>query len=266
MKAAWLQKIGLIITLLLFAGCAPKPESDPLENTRWVLTGVGSVENPTELIPGTVITAVFQTNHVSGTSGCNQYGAAYTIRANQIKVPEIESTAVDCPSLILEQESQFINALHSATRFTLMNEVLVVETAVTPLIFIAIDAEALEGLETAVIENPLAGATWQLVALETPDGPLPIRDVRITAQFDADNVHGNGGCNPYAANIHLAADAYLLLLNSISHGFNTCIDAVNQQEAIFFRLMETAESFTLAEDTLIIFSASGILNFKKVVD
>ncbi|MCP5095193.1 MAG: META domain-containing protein, partial [Chloroflexi bacterium] len=77
------------------------------------------------------------------------------------------------------------------------------------------------------------------------------------------HVSGTGGCNTYSANIHLAADAYLLLLNTINHSFDSCTDAVNQLETTFFRLMETAESFTLENDTLTIYATRGTLSFTK---
>ncbi|MCP5099704.1 MAG: META domain-containing protein, partial [Chloroflexi bacterium] len=230
MKDAWLTKVYLPLILMLVVGCISANLPDPLENSSWVLVGTGSIENPTPLIPGTTITAVFQSNQISGSSGCNQYGADYTNDDMQIEISEIESTAVDCPSLILEQESKFLDALISTISFTLNDGVLVMETTVTPLIFHAIDVQGVEGLKTAVPENPLASITWQLVALETPDGPLPTRDAVITAQFETDHVSGTGGCNTYSANIHLAADAYLLLLNTINHSFDSCTDAVNQLE------------------------------------
>jgi len=336
-----------------------------LRDTSWILTGLGTVDAPTVPIPGSEITAVFSPTHLSGTSGCNRYGSPYDTNGSSIQISEIAATAMDCPTPLMEQEAQFLEALPQATTFSVTEDELVMETAVSTLTFRKLQPLPLEGtswhlagiaqdgvvietwmdegitavfangtlsgktgcndysgsyrqdgdsvalseigsskifcddernqreiqfltaLKTAVRyttslhnltlldtdnnilltfskappPNPLSGVTWKLVALETPDGPLSTQGSLITAQFMKELVTGTGGCNPYAAGYFLAADAYLLLLNNIDHGFENCTGPVQQLEAAFFSLMETAESFTIDNNTLTIFSTRGTLSF-----
>lgn len=358
----------LIINLLFMVACTNGSQiqnEGSLAGSSWILVDLTQSDAPTALVPGSVITAVFTPTHISGTSGCNDYGGPYTLNGNTIQITEPASTAMDCPSLLLEQESQFLAALHQATSFSVGEDELVLETAVSTLIFHKLQPLPLEGTNwqltgiaqdgvlietwvdegiTAVFTNsqltgsagcntytgsytqtdniltiteiatpqmscdterdqreaqfltaltaatsyittqdsltlldtnntplltftqtnppsPLSGVIWELVALETPDGPLPTQGTLITAQFIDETVAGTGGCNPYAANYFLAAEAYLLLLNNIGHGFESCANPIQQLENTFFGLLETSDSFTIGNNTLTIFSQRGTLTF-----
>lgn len=363
----WAKRAFLILALFLFAACTSGSEAgkiSPLAGTGWAFTGFGSPENPTRPIPESKITAVFTPTTIQGSSGCNQYSSPYTINGRSIQFAEMAATAMDCPSPLLDQEAQFLEALRQATRFTLSENELVIETAVTPLIFhpqepipltgttwqltgiaqdgviistwvderitavftngklsgnagcnrytgtytlagemlsiheianealfcdeernrretqfltalsainsyttgennltLLDDNNALLTFAKAPVPNPLSGVIWELVALETANGPLPARDAMITAQFVDDVVAGSGGCNAYAANTFLATEAYLLLLNTVDHSLESCSGPVNQLENTFFRMMETAVSFTLDNNILTIFTTHGSLSF-----
>ncbi|MCA9922635.1 MAG: META domain-containing protein [Anaerolineales bacterium] len=365
---SWKSGHLLWIVPLLCVGCIGRkaaPAKAALADTSWILVGFGPVDAPTTPIPGSEITAVFTADKLTGTSGCNQYSSPYTIDGSAVQISELAATSMDCPSLLLAQEAQFMAALAQATGFSLTENRLIIETAVTPLIFsplepvplentpwqltgiaqdgvmistgldvmitavfangelsgnagcnhytgtYTLDDEALAIPDTAHEEafcdeersrqetqfltalntvtrytidqnsltlqdtagstlltftkapepNPLSGIIWKLVALETADGPLPAQGSLVTAQFMGGRVTGTGGCNVYSADTFLVADAYLLLLSNISHGFESCADPVQRLENSFFSLMETAESFTLDNDTLIIYSTRGSLSF-----
>ncbi len=364
----WKNGILLWISLILFTACTGGEPTQPytsLADTSWVLVSFGPANAQSATIPGSELTAVFSPTQLSGTSGCNHYSSSYSINGSTIEISELVSTAIDCPSLLVEQESQFLEALRQVTSFSLVEDELVLETAVSTLTFHKLQPLPLEGTNwqlsgiaqdgavigtwvdegiTAVFANgalsgkagcndyfgsytqngntitiseiattkmscdterdqretqflnalsattgytttqdsltlldandnplltftqtappnPLSGTIWELVALETPDGPLPTRGTLITAQFIDEMVSGTGGCNPYAANYFLAANAFLLLLNDIGHGLESCENPVQQLETTFFRLMETAESFTIDDTTLTIFSQRGTLTF-----
>ena len=363
---------GCFIFFVVFCfACTRLPESPSqsmaLTNSSWVFVHSQSNNALSLPIPGSEITAVFTPTHISGKAGCNQYRNAYTINGRFIQIDELTTTLIDCPALLMVQESQFLEALQQATTFSILEDELVLETAVSTLTFHRLQPLPLEGTNwqlngivqdgvlieswvdeeiTAVFTNgelsghagcntiggsytidstkitelnilatakmcnsernqreqqfldafskieqfatthesltlsdidnnplltftkapppnPLSDVTWELVALETPDGPLPTRGTVITAEFQKERISGTGGCNIYAASTFLSADAFILLVNDIGHSLENCDNTTQQLETTYFNLLETAESFTIENKTLTIFSQRGKLTFTK---
>ena len=105
----------------------------PLEGTNWVLDsyfdGVGAMVRP---VQGTAITAVFGVDgNMTGSSGCNTYGAGYTVDGNSISINTPAGTNVFCetPSGIMEQEQQYLSLLPMATSFNLSSGFLTMTDA-----------------------------------------------------------------------------------------------------------------------------------------
>src|SRR4030095_6370427 len=58
---------------------------EALENAPWSLVAYAGPAGATlAVLPGTEITATFQNGRVTGSSGCNSYGAAYEVNGNSI--------------------------------------------------------------------------------------------------------------------------------------------------------------------------------------
>ncbi len=248
----------LLFALLYFTtACAKEPNL--LTETSWVLQEFDTVAQPA-LIPGTTLTVEFTADGISGNAGCNSYGGEYQSNRNSLRVGEIASTAMGCHSLILEQESRFIDTLLAAHSFLLDNGRLIIIAPNTQLIF----AQPAPISKQTPPTSPLSETEWALVALETINGPLlPVRGTAVTLQFKDAQILGNGGCNPYTANIHLAPAAYLLLVSSISRGNQQCDAAIGLIENEYFGMLETAVSFTLQNKTLLIDTTKGTLSFKQ---
>lgn len=224
----------------------------PLKDTIWQLTGIAQDGVVIETWVDEGITAVFTNSQLSGSAGCNTYTSSYTQTNHTITIPDIATTKKRCDTERNQRETQFLNALTNTTSYT---------TTQDSLTLLDVNSNPLLIFTKTPPPNPLSGVVWKLVALETPDGPLPTQGTLITAQFINDMVAGTGGCNPYAASYFITADAYLLLLNDIGHGLESCANPMQQLETTFFNLMETAESFTIDNNTLTIFSQRGTLTF-----
>lgn len=368
-----LSGLQLVLLLILAAACtaAPDTAADPLAGTSWVLAGFGAPESLEGTVPGTEITAEFEGGQVSGRSGCNYYGGAYTVSGESLQVGEVASTAMLCAGeVVMAQEARFQTAIAAAESFSLEADGLILHTSEGDLTFaplvplplegvtwqsqgiardgaivstwvdaqitaifadgrvsgsagcneysadyevdgaaltigsivntdMACDEErnqreaeflatlaAVAGYETDLttltltdaegepllifeqqassLPAELYGRVWQLVALETPGGPLPApRGVPVTAQFVEEVVAGSGGCNPYAAGYHLAAEAFVLLIGEISHGNEFCDEVLNEQERLYFETLAEATAFSLESDSLIIHSENGELSFTR---
>jgi heat shock protein HslJ len=86
----------------------------------WQVTGILQGDSFRSPIPGTEITASFdEDGTLSGSAGCNTYGATYTTDRGGIEITEPEATEKACasPEGIMEQEAAYLAALPSAVSY-----------------------------------------------------------------------------------------------------------------------------------------------------
>lgn len=85
--------------------------------------------------PGTRLTATFsEEGELSGSAGCNDYGATYTADRGAIEISDFSKRDLGlledgdalqgAPAGVMEQEEEFLEALASATRYRVDGEVL----------------------------------------------------------------------------------------------------------------------------------------------
>jgi heat shock protein HslJ len=80
------------------------------------------------LIPGTTITANFESGQVTGAAGCNQYFASYSTAGTTLSIGGAGSTKMYCtsPAGVMEQEGLYLSLLEKASSFTLEEGKLVI--------------------------------------------------------------------------------------------------------------------------------------------
>jgi heat shock protein HslJ len=107
-----------------------------LPGTSWELTTLSG----SELLPGTAITLDFEEEDLSGSAGCNHYGAGYQLSENSLSVGDIAVTEMACPEPqgILEQEAAYLTALSGAASYQVAGEQLEIrdETSEQVLLFV----------------------------------------------------------------------------------------------------------------------------------
>ena len=91
-----------------------------LEGKTWQMTfynnGMGGVVSA---LDGSTVTAQFGDGVLSGSSGCNLYSAAYTQEKLKLSIGPAAGTEMYCegPAGVMEQESQYLNALGSTASY-----------------------------------------------------------------------------------------------------------------------------------------------------
>lgn len=92
-----------------------EPAASPLEGTAWQLESFINGDSISSTVAGSNVTATFADGKVSGSTGCNQYNAGYTLTGDKVAISAVVSTKMACDPAIMGQEQQFTNALATAT-------------------------------------------------------------------------------------------------------------------------------------------------------
>ncbi|MBN1176203.1 MAG: META domain-containing protein [Dehalococcoidales bacterium] len=129
MKVVFVVLALLILTgLPALAGC--QELASPLEDYEWVLTSHGKYWEPLSVLPGTEITAFFdsETKEVSGSAGCNSYFGSYEVDHLTLTITgPLGVTEMWCGEEKGEQERVYLEALQAAESFRLIQGGLRIE-------------------------------------------------------------------------------------------------------------------------------------------
>jgi heat shock protein HslJ len=112
------------LAAVMLAACAPAAS---LDGTSWRLNSYRNSQGEmTDTLPGTTITADFQATQVSGLAGCNNYSGPYQVSGGDIEFEQIASSLRLCsePLGIMEQESDFLQALQSVSEYRISGRTL----------------------------------------------------------------------------------------------------------------------------------------------
>jgi heat shock protein HslJ len=129
MKLLKYIKRGIALTLVLLglSFVFPSPSyATTLEGIVWTLkSGLGPVS-----VPNTEITAEFNNGQLTGSGGCNQYGANYTAESisetsGKIQIQQIRATRKACGEAIDAQEQKYFQALEKVREYRLSDRGLV---------------------------------------------------------------------------------------------------------------------------------------------
>ena len=100
-----------------------------LETDVWTL----SMINSKPLLPGTAITMQFKSGELAGFAGCNTYNGKYAADLNDdgsytITVSPLTTSRLACPQDIMQQEQEYLTSLQQATRATIQENRIVLDS------------------------------------------------------------------------------------------------------------------------------------------
>ena len=113
----WLL-LGFVLLLAVCGG-----EGSPLADTEWRLVALGDADSPSAVV-GDDATAEFTTEtDMTGWTGCNSYGAGYSVRGSELRLDDLQWTEAGCPSdALFQQEQRMQGSLATAERFEILGE------------------------------------------------------------------------------------------------------------------------------------------------
>ncbi len=241
--------VGLsLIASLVLGACASttqtplstsQPQSNPLENTNWLLTAL----NDQPVMPETQVTINFTDHLVSGTDGCNRYNSSYTADDLHLAIDKnIASTMMACAEPVMRQASAFTSALSQAAVFKLSSGTLTL-----------FDAHQKTLAVFTVQSQALAGTSWIVTGYNNGRQAVisVLAGAPLTLNFVADGrLHGSAGCNTYSGSFQTSgAD---LTLSALASTMMACSDPVGimDQESQFLHALQSAVSYHIDGDQL----------------
>lgn len=232
-------------------------EPQSLTGTVWNVTAL----NNQPLLPTTAITAEFsEDGQVAGSSGCNNYSAAYVVDGDTItfNMSPAAMTLMACPQPIMNQETAYMTALETAVTYAIDADELSL-----------FDAESNPIVIYEAVSQDLADSAWEVISYNNGKEAVVsvILDTTIDLNFDNNGqLFGFAGCNHYAAP-YAAADGSFSLGQSIKTDV-VCSDpaGIMEQEDQYLAALATAATYTIDGDTMNMRTAEGAtaVNLQKI--
>ncbi len=243
-----IARIVLVTASLAAAAVSGSAAAEPagLTGTVWQVTRLlGKAP-----LQGTDLSSEFTpSGNVSGSAGCNHYGARFTQSGSSIRVSAITSTQMACPTRIMAQERLFLGALASARSYSLGGGKLTLE------------ASGGRALVTYRAQSQqLAGTSWNVLAYN--NGKQGVESVsaatKLTAVFAKDgNLSGFAGCNDYAATYAVAAPKISITRVSSTRKECATPKGVMDQELRYLAALSTAATYRIEGSKLELRTAAG---------
>lgn len=106
--------LGAIAIAVMFAACQalPGPDLAGLDGTSWRAVAVAG--EPT--VAGAEPTIRFEGERLSGSTGCNSFGAGFGDVDGRVQISELIMTEMACEGPVGEQERRFLEALMGTER------------------------------------------------------------------------------------------------------------------------------------------------------
>ena len=248
-KTTSILLISIPILAVSLAACSAGGQSQTLDGTTWMLESLRGESALSE----TTATAEFQVDStMSGSTGCNNYNAAYTTDGDMITISPGATTLMACPSPIMAQESAFLDALASATTFNIEGaelELINASGAVTAK-FSALEPVSLEG------------SSWQVIGYNNGKQAVVsvIIGTKIAANFGEDGtLSGSAGCNNYNATYEFDQENISIGPAAATRMFCQEPEGIMEQEVQYLAALETAATYLIEVDKMEMRTAEGAL-------
>jgi len=232
-----------VALLLLMAGCGEDagavPDAAALQGEPWVLTSGLDVDGWEASAPSATFEDV-----LSGSSGCNQYRAAYTLDGDRMRIELASVTRMACEPPASTVERDYLAALERVAGWRVDDGILVL----------------LDGDDDDLLRFEVASPVgrWEVTGIRLPDSvSSPLPETTLTATFDADGkISGDAGCNPYTTTYR--AQRGTIEIAEPAGGRMACEPAeVMAQERAFLAALPTAVSYQVDGSTLSLLAADG---------
>lgn len=241
----------------------------PLVGALWNLVALGDVSKPETPVEGSNFNAQFiripgsPSGVLNGTTGCNEYTAAFTASLDEIKINLPVSTQnKTCVPGLSDQEQLYFLALNNATTYRISGNTLTIpyDDEKQALVF--------EGTQLETAQRPplssLDGTTWYLWYIDnTPilAGTTIYGQFAINSDGNSGTFSGSAGCNTYIATFgeQMAVETTLNATQNCSEP-----KGIMEQENAYIADLSRAYGYWQTGSQLIINTGVGVLTYQNV--
>ena len=242
----------LMLGLALLAGCG---NDDSGEGGGTAATGSSLTGVPWQVTSGldtpgweqVAPSATFAGGHMTGSTGCNQYSAAYKTDGDQLTLGQVASTKKACPAPAGAVEAEYLRALDQIASWRIDGDELVLG-----------DAGGQEVLRLR--EASLTGAWVATAFLQGDAVSSPLPGSEVTAHFGADGaLSGSAGCNRYAAKYTLTRGALRIAAPTATEKSCTTPTGIMDQETAYLAALPQSRSYQLDGQILKLLTQKGTI-------
>jgi heat shock protein HslJ len=222
-----------------------RPATSSLDGTAWSLRDTAAFGTE-----GVTVTLEFADGRVSGTGGCNSYSGPYRAEGSKLTIgPDLTSTRRACAPPADAVEQRYFAALPTVKGFAVQGDTLRLTGAGgTPeLEFTRADAE------TALLGK------WRVTSLFTGDAIESVRaGATLTADFRADSVNGDAGCNTFNGGYHAGLSD--ITIGPLTTTMKACTDEeLSTQEQQYLAALQLAKSYRIRGEQLELLREGGTI-------
>jgi heat shock protein HslJ len=248
-----MQKTLMIISictgLIFLSACTPAGSQGSLTGQVWGLAEL----NGKQLVPGTVITAVFSSDgKVAGSSGCNQYSGNYTVSGSSITFSGyMVATMMACPQPVMDQETAYLKVLGGAKSYQVSGDQMTLkDTSNTVVATFKVESQS------------LSGTSWQATSYNNGKQAVVsvMNGTTLTAVFGSDgSLSGNSGCNTF--NGTYKATGSQIAIGPLAATRMACSDpaGVMDQETQYLAALQSAATYLINGGKLELRTKDGAL-------
>ncbi len=240
----------------------------PLVAALWQLVSLGDVTKPVAPVKGSSFMAQFvripgaPSGILFGTTGCNEYTAAFAATLTEMKINLPVSTLnTSCVPGLTDQEKQYYLALNNATTYQISGNTLTIpyDGGKQALVY--------QGTQLTEAQRPplkdLNGTTWYLWYMNnTPIMPGTSIYAQFTINSDgaSGTINGSAGCNTYVATFgdNLGVKTSLNATQSCNSP-----KGVMDQEKAYVSMLSRAFGYWQTGDQLILNTGQGVLTYRS---
>jgi len=219
-----------------------------LTGSSWRLFSILPRGRPGPALPAGGITLNFSTDSAAGFGGCNTYSGPYTLDADTLSIGAVVSTRMACAEDEgTLREADYFAALGADFSYRMSGKLLTLwKEDHTVLRFAADGAYGLNDSEWALIDYGVPGVLTPVIG-----------EALLTLEFvNSGEVAGYGGCNTWSSTYETMDDELIAIAPGVSTLMSCMDNDLNQQEAVYFGLLNEAAAFELNGSQLTIFTAS----------
>jgi heat shock protein HslJ len=230
----------LISVGVILAACTPAWEArGPLDGTDWLLADLGGQA----MLPDTRVTLRFADGQISGTDGCNEYGAAYTLKGAKLSVNKhISATQMACAEPIMQQAARYVAALTQSTEYTLDGQQLRL-----------LDARGQTLATLSQDRGALIRTDWLVTGYESgKQGVVSVlQNSQITLRFHANGtIGGRSGINLYDGSYGLSGNSLTIGGANTYTLMSSLWPAMWEQEGQYLKALRTVVTYRMEGNQL----------------